>query len=114
VKPLKWPALKEWKLTPAEVLEMQKEEYEKYWKMANEETVAKSGNKEHALFITKRGMFYRKYKEILKDNVRLQLMVPQKLSERVMFTAHESLLSAHQGVRRTQAPYSIGHQCLPM
>jgi len=32
VKTLKWPTLKEWKLTPAEVLEMQKEDptLEKY------------------------------------------------------------------------------------
>src|SRR6218665_2374394 len=29
-------------------------------------------------------------------------MVPQKWRERVLFTAHELLLSAHQGVKRTQ------------
>src|SRR6218665_378621 len=37
-------------------------------------------------------MLYRKYKGKRRDNVSLQLMVPQKLRERVLFTAHESLL----------------------
>ena len=32
----------------------------------------------------------------------MQLMVPKQLRDRVMFTAHESLMSAHQGMRRTQ------------
>lgn len=61
MKPLKWPTLKEWKFTPAEVLTVQ-EEYltlGKYWKMARGETIAKGSKKEHVLFVVKRGMLYR-------------------------------------------------------
>ena len=55
VKPLRWPALKEWKLTPADVLDMQKQDptLEKYWKMARGETQAKGSKKEHVQFVMK-------------------------------------------------------------
>src|SRR6218665_2239296 len=104
VKPLKWPALKEWKLTPAAVIEMQKNDptLEKYWEETRGDATVKCGKKKQVTFIIKRGMLYRKYKGKRRDNVSLQLVVPQKLRERVLFTAHESLLSAHQGVKRTQ------------
>src|SRR6218665_815052 len=56
VKPLKLPVLKEWKLTPAEVLEMQKQDptLEKYWKMARGETKANGSKKKHLEFVIKR------------------------------------------------------------
>ena len=48
------------------------------------------------------GMLYHKYKEVRKDGVRLQLMVPEKLRSRVLHMAHESLMSAHQGIKKMQ------------
>src|SRR6218665_3970802 len=51
---------------------------EKYWNMARGETGTKESGKEHILFVIKKGMLYRKFKEVLKDAVRLQLMVPEK------------------------------------
>jgi len=66
VEPLKWPALKKWKLTPADVLEMlgQDPTLEKYWKMARDELKAKGSKKDHIEFVIKRGMLYRKYNEV--------------------------------------------------
>ena len=84
------------------MLEMQKQDptLEKYWKMAKGETKAKGSKKEHVQFVVK--SIYRKHKEILKDSVRMQLMLPKQLHDRVMFAAPESLMSAYQGIRRTQ------------
>src|SRR6218665_3153317 len=108
INPLKWPVLPEWKVTPSEVLEMQMEDptLEKYWKMARGETGTKESGKEHILFVIKKGMRYRKLKEVLKDGVRLQLMVPEKLRSTVLHMAHESLMSAHQGVKKMQEKIS--------
>src|SRR6218665_3704127 len=72
VKPLKWPALEKWKFTPADVLEMQKQDptLEKYWKMARDEPKAKGGKKEHMEFVIKRRMLYRKCNEVRKRGIR--------------------------------------------
>src|SRR6218665_3516013 len=108
ITPLKWHVLTEWKLTPSEVLEMQLEDptLEKYWKMARGETGTKESGKDHVRFVIKKGMLCRKFKEELKDGVRLQLMVPEKLRIRVLHMAHESLMSAHQGVKKMQEKIS--------
>ena len=74
--------------------------------MARGETGTKESGKEHIVFVIKKGMLYRKFKEVLKDGVRLQLMVPEKLRSRVLHIAHESLMSAHEGVKKTQEKVS--------
>lgn len=103
-RPLNWPALPDLKLTPQEVKTMQQEDatLNKYWDLAKKESDDADGCKEHPLYVVKKGLLFRKYREVLRDEVRLQLMVPEKLREKVMCVAHESLLSAHQGIRRTQ------------
>src|SRR6218665_2225944 len=104
VKPLKWPVLTEWNVTPAEVLKTQMEDktLAKYWKMAREVASEPDGEKGRIQFEIKKGMLYRKHREILKDDVTMQLMVPEKLRSRVLHAAHESLMSAHQGIKKTQ------------
>lgn len=89
----------------------------KHWKIVREDKDAKGwGKKEHVQFVIKRGLLigYRKHKEILKNSTRMQLMMPEKLRKRVLFTAHESLLSAHQGIRRTQERISAVFYCYLM
>src|SRR6218665_3695033 len=75
---------------------------DKYWKMAREETGEPDSKNGHIQLEIKKGMLYRKHREILKDDVTMQLMVPEKLRSRVLQAAHESLMSAHQGIKKTQ------------
>src|SRR6218665_2161715 len=79
---------------------------EKYWKLARGETGTKESGKGHILCVIKKGMLYCKFKEVLKDGVRLQLIVSEKLRSRVLHMAHEFLMSAHQGVKKTQEKFS--------
>src|SRR6218665_307437 len=50
----------------SEVLEIQMEDptLEKYWKLARGETGTKESGKEHILLVIKKGMLYRKFKEV--------------------------------------------------
>src|SRR6218665_2646713 len=70
--------------------------------MAREETGEQCSKTERIQFEIKKGMLYRRHREILKDDVTMQLMVPEKLRSRVLHAAHESLMSAHQGITKTQ------------
>lgn len=109
VKPLKWPVLKEWNVKPSEVLEMQKEDstLDQYWRTAKGDTGVKGSNQANIQLVIKRGVLYRKHREVLRDDISLQLMVPEKLRNRVLHMAHESLMSAHQGIRCTQEKISV-------
>src|SRR6218665_3433321 len=71
VKPLKWPALKEWKLTPAEVLEMQTNNptQGKYWEETGGDATVKGGKKKQVALIIKRGMLYVNYNGKSRDNL---------------------------------------------
>src|SRR6218665_2799416 len=73
IRPLKWPVLTEWKVTPSEVLDMQMEDptLEKYWKMARGETGTKESGIAHVLFVIKKGMLYRKFHAVLKGGLTL-------------------------------------------
>jgi transposase InsO family protein len=102
---LKGPILPDLKMKPEEIiaLQMKDETLNKYWELANNKERNKDGkHRGNPLFVIKKGMLYREYKEVMRDEVRLQLMIPKELREKVMMVAHESLLSAHQGIRRTQ------------
>ena len=70
VKPLKWPVLTKWDVTPAEVLKMQIEDktLDKYWKMAREETGEPNSKNGRIQFEIKKGMLHRRHREILKDD----------------------------------------------
>src|ERR1700733_16102475 len=103
-KKLKFNKLPEVDVNPVELIKLQKDDptLGKIWKLvesnANKQLTASEGK---SIFVLKKGILYRQCKEKHKDEVKHQLVVPQKLRENVMSMAHESLLSAHQGVTRT-------------
>src|SRR6218665_579917 len=109
VKSPKWPALEKWKLTSADVLEMQKQDptLEKYWKMASDEPKAKGSKKKHMEFVIKRRMLYRRCNEVRKRGIRLQLVIPEKLRERVVEMAHELMSWNPQNVGGTKERISV-------
>ena len=53
-------------------------------------------------FIEKKGILYRSYSDKRGDEIRLQLVVPEKLRQRVLSMAHDTLLGGHRGVAKTQ------------
>src|ERR1700733_1437861 len=103
-KKLKFNKLPEVDVNPVELIKLQKNDptLGKIWKLvesnANKQLTASEGK---SIFVLKKGILYRQCKDKHKDEVKHQLVVPQKLRENVMSMAHESLLSAHQGVTRT-------------
>jgi transposase InsO family protein len=52
-------------------------------------------------FAIRNELLYRKYKPDNNQPERLQLMVPQKLREQVLTTAHDGLLSGHSSHKKT-------------
>jgi len=54
------------------------------------------------LFIEKKGILYRSYSDKRGDETRLELVVPQKLRQRVLSMEHDTLLGVHRGVAKTQ------------
>ena len=90
------------KVTPDEIKKLQEEDetLKKYREMSELEN--KEGVQTDKIqFIKKNGLLYRKYNEVLKDEVKLQLMVPKSLRDKVLNIAHCSLLSAHLGIKKT-------------
>ena len=73
---------------------------QKYWKMVGEEPKAtRSGN---IRYQEKSGLLYRVFKPKKKArNPTKQLLVPQKLTMKVLAIAHDGLLSGHCGIKRT-------------
>ena len=53
-------------------------------------------------FIEKKGILYRSYSDKSGDEIRLQLVIPEKLRQRVLSMAHDTLLIGHRGVTKTQ------------
>ena len=83
-----------------DVIKLQQEDYslEKWWKKAHEAT-SQSGNNEEPRFEIRNGLLFRE-----KENQRKmisQLAVPTSLRSRVMKLAHESIMSGHQGTKKT-------------
>ena len=71
----------------------------KYWEMVTEEPrVIKGGQ---ISFEEKNGLLYRKFEPVGKRTITKQLMVPQKLTRKVISVAHDGLLSGHCGIKRT-------------
>jgi len=75
--------------------------------MAREETGEPDSKTGRIQFEIKKCMLYRRHREFLKDDVTMQFMVPQfmvpeRLRSRVLHAVHESLMSAHQGIKKTQ------------
>src|SRR3984885_5176657 len=103
-KKLKFNKLPEVDISPVELIQLQKDDptlskIRKLVESGTEKQLTASEGK--SIFVLKKGILYRQCKDKHKDEVKHQLVVPQKLRENVMSMAHESLLSAHQGVTRT-------------
>src|ERR1700733_14035208 len=74
----------------------------KFWKLAEESKgESESAYTGNPRVVVTKGILYRQCKEVLRDEIRYQLAVPQSLREKVIMMANESLLAAHQGVKRT-------------
>lgn len=110
-KPLKCTKLPELNVTKAELILMQKRDVtlNKLWENASgvheDESEIPKGK---SLCVVKNGLLYRKFKEVLKEEIIYQLVIPSELREKVMIIAHESLLSAHQGIAKSLA--RINHE----
>ena len=82
-----------------ELIELQKadETIEKYWDLSKQP----SDINKKVSFIEKKGILYRSYSDKRGDEIRLQLVVPEKLRQRILSTAHDTLLGGHRGVAKT-------------
>ena len=62
-------------------------------------------------FIEKKGILYRSYIDKRGDEIRLQLVVPEKLRQRVLSMAHDTLLGGHRGVAKTHRTLRTDANC---
>ena len=90
-------------ISPERFREMQKTDkgLEKYWKLANSKVTQEEDLK--ANFIIKKGLLYRKpvRPKGLGESTDTQLVIPSELRHIVLRTAHESVLGAHMGTKKT-------------
>ena len=70
----------------------------KYWELAKENN---EGDRMKALFIVERGLLYRIYRAGPDSDEVKQVCIPEPLGHKVIRMAHETLLSGHQGIKRT-------------
>ena len=77
-------------VTTKELIELQKtdETIEKYWDLSKQS----SNINKKVSFIEKKGILYWSYSDKRGDEIRLQLIVPEKLKQRVLSMAHDTLL----------------------
>src|ERR1043165_1225127 len=101
-KPLKLTEMPDIKVTPDEIRKLQEEDesLKKYREMSEHKNT-EGIHTDKIQFIKQNGLLYRKYNEVLKDDVKLQLMVPKPLRDKVLKIAHCCLLSAHLGIKKT-------------
>ena len=88
-------------MTTEELIELQKADktIEKYWDLSKQP----SNVSKKVSFIEKKGILYRSYSDKRGDEIRLQLVVPEKLIQRVLSMAHDTLLGGHRGVAKTKS-----------
>jgi len=88
-------------VTTEELIELQKADktIEKYWDLSKQP----SNVSKKVSFIEKKGILYRSYSDKRGDEIRLQLVVPEKLIQRVLSMAHDTLLGGHRGVAKTKS-----------
>jgi len=86
-------------VTTQDLIELQKADktIEKYWDLSKQPS-----NINKVSFIEKKGILYRSYSDKRGDESRLQLVVPEKLRQRVLSMAHNTLLGGYRGVAKTQ------------
>jgi len=87
-------------VTTEELIELQKadETIEKYWDLSKQP----SNINKKVSFIEKKENLYRSYGDKRGDEIRLQLVVPERLRKRVLSMAHDTLLGGYRGVAKTQ------------
>src|SRR6218665_3291095 len=101
-RPLKIFKLPDLNVSPREMRELQ--ECDDTLKKYRELAMVNNDTEEHEIkvqFMMKNDLLYRCYREPLKKEVRMELMVPKGLREKVMAVAHCSLLAAHFGTKKT-------------
>ena len=83
-------------VTTEELTELQKadETIQKYWDLSKQP----SNINKKVSFTEKKGILYRSYSDKRGD----ELVVPEKLRQRVLSMAHDTLLGGHRGVAKTQ------------
>ena len=89
-------------VTTEKLIELQKayrNKTEKYGDLSKQPSII---NKKVS-FIEKKGILYRSYSDKRGDENRLQLVVTEKLRDRVLSMAHDTLRGGHRGVAKTQA-----------
>ena len=79
------------------VLQEQDETLKKYWELARRTDLEPSNIE----FLIKKGLLYRRYHSDDRTGDRLQLMAPEALREKIIEVAHDGLLSAHLGSKKT-------------
>ena len=105
--PLKTIELPNIEISPQEIQKMQEQDdtLKKYRELANLCT-DEDDRTDKIHFVFKNNLLYRRYREVSRGEVRLQLVVPQPLREKVMTIAHCSLLAAHLGIKKTLSKIS--------
>jgi len=88
-------------ITVDEVIELQKKDQSlsKWWQEAEASKSERESDTKKPLYEIKNGLLWRR-KEVEKRTVN-QLAVPEPLRERVMKLAHDTIMSGHQGVKKT-------------
>jgi len=99
-KPLKVEKVEALDISCDEFKQMQKEDenLNKYWKLAAEQ---QSDDEAKAQFLVRDEVLCRVYKAGPHADPTEQVFMPEKLIDKVIELAHESLLSGHQGIART-------------
>ena len=105
-KAIKWKDIPFINETPEEIKRLQREDetLKTYWMKAEGTTIngKREDYKGNPLFVVKKGLLYKNYKEVIQDKTSTRLLIPKTLRNKVMKVAHEALLTAHQGIRKTQ------------
>src|ERR1043165_1594311 len=101
-KPLKLTEMPDIKVTRDEIRMLQEEDESlKKYRETSEHKNTEGVHTDKMQFIKQNGLLYRKYSEVLKNDAKLQLMVPKPLRDKVLNFAHCCLLSAHLGIKKT-------------
>ena len=100
-KPLKVASQIGMEVTTDELREAQKSDssLERYWSLASSGSKSRTKGTHLSWFEVKSGLLYRRFQS--GDRTVKQLMVPHKLRKKVLKLAHEAIMGAHLGIRKT-------------
>ncbi len=72
---------------------------QRFWKLAGQKSMATRGGA--VRYMEEAGLLFRLFERHESGNTAKQLLVPQKLTGKVLSVAHDGLLSGHCGIKRT-------------